>query len=251
MTAPATILREVQSPDVDVCARGLRRVAQALGADSVTAERASDWQVQRQALADLEPRLTELAGHADDVLRELTADALGAWQGDAALSALLVLARDGVERVRASAVGALEAWPDSLPARDAVLDATQSNKWSIRMRAARALVAFEGPDVVDALFTALVDDDSYVRQGAADSLARRPLPEFHARLRRLADYPAPHMLDAAMDLLGTIGTEEDAVFLARTGSWLNLSQPGFVRAWARRAARRIRDRQAPARAGKV
>ena len=112
------------------------------------------------------------------------------------------------------------------------------------MRAVRALHAFEGPEVTDALFAGLVDDDSYVRQGSADSLARRPLPEFHARLRRLADYPAPHMLDAAMDLFGTIGTPEDAVFLAKTGSWLNLSQPSFVRAWARKAAKRIRERSA-------
>ena len=244
MSSHATIFREVRSADADACARGLRRVTQMLATDSVHGKRPADWQAQRDALAELEPRFLELATGADDVLRELVADLLGAWLGDAARNALLVLARDGAERVRASAVGALESWPESAEAREAVLDGAQSNKWTIRMRAARALYAFEGPEIVDALFTALVDDDSYVRQGAADSLARRPLPEFHTRLRRLADYPMPHMLDAAMDLFGTIGNAEDAAFLAKTGSWLNLSQPSFVRAWARKAAKRIRARLA-------
>ncbi len=244
MSSHATILREVRSADGDACARGLRRVTQLLATDSVHGKRPADWQAQRDALAELEPRFLELAQSSDAVLRELTADLLGSWLGDAALAALLVLARDEAERVRASAVGALEAWPNDPAAKEAVLDAAQSNKWTIRMRAVRALYPFAGQEVVDALFSGLIDDDSYVRQGAADSLARRPLPEFHARLRRLADYPAPHMLDAAMDLFGTIGTAEDAVFLAKTGSWLNLSQPSFVRAWARKAAKRIRERLA-------
>ncbi len=244
MSASATIFREIRSADSDACARGLRRVTQRLATDSVHGKPPADWQAQRDALVELEPRFLELAQSADDVLRELVADLLGAWLGDAALAALLVLARDPAERVRASAVGALESWPHSAEAKEAVLDAAQSNKWTIRMRAVRALYAFEGQEAVDALFCGLIDDDSYVRQGAADSLARRPLPEFHARLRRLADYPAPHMLDAAMDLFGTIGTAEDAAFLAKTGSWLNLSQPSFVRAWARKAAKRIRARLA-------
>jgi hypothetical protein len=59
----------------------------------------------------------------------------------------------------------------------------------------------------------------------------------------MSDYPAPHLLDAAMDLLGAVGTAEDAKFLEKAGSWLNLSQPGFVRSWARKAARTIRKRQ--------
>lgn len=244
MSSHATIFREVRSIDPDACARGLRRVTQLLATDSVHGRRPDDWQAQRDALIELEPRFLELAQSPDDVLRELVADLLGAWLGDAALAALLILARDETERVRASAVGALESWPDSPEAKEAVLDAAQSNKWTIRMRAVRALYAFEGAEVTDALFAGLVDDDSYVRQGSADSLARRPLPEFHARLRRLADYPMPHMLDAAMDLFGTIGSTEDAAFLAKTGSWLNLSQPSFVRAWARKAAKRIRERNA-------
>ncbi len=244
MSAHATILREVRSADPDVCARGLRRVTQILATDSVHGRRPHDWQVHRDGLLELEPRFLELAHSTDDVLRELTADLLGAWLGDAALAALLILARDDEKRVRASAVGALESWPDSNEAKEAVLDAAQAKSWEIRMRAVRALHGFEGPEVVDALFSGLIDDDSYVRQGSADSLARKPLPEFHARLKRLADYPAPHMLDAAMDLFGTIGTAEDAAFLAKTGSWLNLSQPSFVRAWARKAAKRIRERLA-------
>ena len=244
MSSTATVLRDVRSADAEACARGLRRVTQLLATDSVHGQPPADWQARRDELQELEPRFHELATAENEVLRELVADLLGAWLGDEALRLLLVLARDEVERVRASAVGALESWPQSAEAKEAVLDGAQSNKWTIRMRAMRALYAFEGPEVVDALFSGLVDDDSYVRQGAADSLARRPLPEFHARLRRLADYPAPHMLDAAMDLFGTIGTADDAAFLAKTGSWLNLSQPGFVRAWARKAAKRIRARLA-------
>jgi hypothetical protein len=49
-------------------------------------------------------------------------------------------------------------------------------------------------------------------------------------------------MDAAVELLGTVGTRDDAEFLAKVGSWFNLSQPGQVRAWCRQAARRIRDR---------
>lgn len=244
MSAPATILRELRSPDAEVVARGLRRVAHDLGTDSLEGKRPADWEKRREALAEAEPRILELASSEDETLRELAADALGGWLGDAALAALLVLARDETARVRASAVGALEYWPEDPRVRDAVLDAAQSGKWTVRMRAARALHAFSGEDAVDALFDGLLDPDSYVRQGAADSLAKRDPAEFLPRLRRLADHPAPHMLDAAMDLFGTVGTAEDAAFLAKTGSWLNLSQPGFVRAWARKAAKRIRARLA-------
>lgn len=242
MASPQTLLRELRSPDVETQARGLRRIFQQLGTDSLTGQPPADWQQQRDALTEAEPRMLELAESPDDTVRELAADALSAWLGPHALEKLLILARDPTDRVRASAVGGLESWPEDERAKDAILDAAQSGKWSIRMRAARALHAFTGPDVVDTLFESLVDPDSYVRQGAADSLAKRDPQEFLPRLRRLADHPAPQMLDAAMDLLGTVGTKEDGDFLAKTGSWLNLSQPAFVRTWARRAAKRIRAR---------
>ena len=77
---------------------------------------------------------------------------------------------------------------------------------------------------------------------AADSLRRRDPTPYLEQLRALRDYPAPHMLDAALDLLGHVGTAEDLAFLDKTGSWFNLSQPGHVRSWARRAARQIRRR---------
>ena len=117
MSASATIFREIRSADSDACARGLRRVTQRLATDSVHSKPPADWQAQRDALVELEPRFLELAQSADDVLRELVADLLGAWLGDAALAALLVLARDPAERVRASAVGALESWPHSAEAK--------------------------------------------------------------------------------------------------------------------------------------
>jgi len=123
-----------------------------------------------------------------------------------------------------------------------LLGAVDAPQWPVRMRAARALWPFPGLEVEDALFEALLDPDSYVRLSAAHTLKRREPTGLLTRLRKLVDNPASHMLDAAMDLLGAIGTAEDAKFLAKAGSWLNLSQPPFVRAWSRKAASDIRKR---------
>jgi hypothetical protein len=241
----ATIQREVTSTDADVCAVGLRRLARWCGADSVTNERPADWPQRRAQVAELTPRLLELAESTDEVLRELAADALGAVLCDGALAALLKLCDDTVERVRATALGALEGFPDDDQARRKLLDALYAKPWTVRMRAARALIAFRGADIDDALFAALLDDDSHVRSLAGESLKVRPHDAWSPRLRKLIEHhPAPQQLDAAMDLMGAAGTAADAAFLKKVGSHFNLSQPSFVRAWARTAARAIGQRSA-------
>jgi len=237
------IRREIASDDVETCAKGLRRLAQLLGTDSLSNLRPSDWQEKRDELADLQPRIMQLTGSAEEMLRELSADALGGWLGDEALEALLILARDPGERVRASAVGSLEYWPDRESAHDALLEGASAKQWTVRMRAARAMAAHTSAETLDALFECLVDPDSYVRNNAAESLKRRDTATFLPRLRKMQrEYPAPQMLDCAIELLGAVGTAEDAEFLAKVGSWLNLSQPSFVRSWARRAAKQIKLR---------
>ena len=247
----ASLKRELASTDPDACASGLRRLTRYCGTDSVTEQRPPDIAQRRAELGDVEPRLLELAQSPDEVLRELAADALGAWLGAAALETLMTLAADPVERVRASAIGALEGWPHETRAQHALLYAVHAGRWTIRMRAARALRHFQDDEVDGALLEALVDPDSYVRLSAADSLRRRASAPYLERLRALRDYPAPHLLDAALDLLGAVGTPEDLPLLDKTGSWLNLSQPGHVRSWARKAARHIRQRQkAQARASR-
>jgi len=238
----ASLQRELASNDPDACASGLRRLTKFCGTDSVTEQRPADLALRRARLGDVEPRLLQLAHHEDEVLRELAADALGAWLGDAALEALITLAADPVERVRASAIGALEGWPHETRALHALLDAVHAARWTVRMRAARALRPFDDPEVDGALLEALVDPDSYVRLSAADALRRRDCAHYLERLRALRDYPAAHLLDAALDLLGAVGTAQDLPLLDKTGSWLNLSQPGHVRAWSRAAARQIRRR---------
>lgn len=244
MSSVDSLLREVRSADADACARGLRRLSRYCGTDSVTDARPPDWIAQRAEVIELAPRLLELATHADPVLRELAADALGAVQPDGALDALLLLCGDGDERVRATALGALEGWPDVEAARDRLLDAMCAKAWLIRLRAAKALRPFAGDAVDEALLEALTDPDSHVRSLACESLKRREPTRFRIQLRTLVTtYPAPHLLDAAMDLLGAAGTAEDVAFLKKVGSWLNLSQPGFIRAWARKAARSIQARQ--------
>ena len=70
----------------------------------------------------------------------------------------------------------------------------------------------------------------------------KPPEAYLANRRRLADYPAPNHLDAAIDLLGDVGTLEDAQFLSKVGGLFNLSQPAFIRSWARKAARKIKGR---------
>lgn len=238
----ASLQRELASQDPDACAHGLRRVVRYCGADSVHERRPDDLERRRAALGDIEPRLLELAASTDEVLRELAADALGAWLGDRALDALIALAADPIERVRASAVGALEGWPHDERALNTLLDALLAPRWTVRMNATRALRPFVDKQVDAGLLEALVDPDSYVRMSAADSLRRRDATQFIDPLRALRDYPAPHMLDAALDLLGHVGTADDLAFLDKTGSWFNLSQPSHVRSWARRAARQIRRR---------
>ncbi len=241
MSIPA-IRRDLASRDAETLAQGLRRLVHRLATDAVTDAPPADYAEVKAVLGELEPKLLDLSHHDDDAVRELAADALGVWLGDATQARLLELTQDPCERVRASAVGALEVFPNSPEAREVLLGAVDAPQWSVRMRAARALWPFVGLDVEDALFDALLDPDSYVRLSAAASLKRRESPELLARLRKLVDNPASHMLDAAMDLLGAIGTANDAKFLAKAGSWLNLSQPPFVRAWSRKAARDIRKR---------
>lgn len=239
----AVIRRELAADDVDTRARGLRRLSLYCGSSSVDNRRPADFAERRQSLADCEANLFDFARGEDEVMRELAADALGAWLGDQALAVLLELTSDPVERVRASAIGALEGWPDDSRVLDVLLNALDAPRWTVRMRAARALAPFQDPQADDGLLEALVDPDSYVRSGACDALQQRDPARYLERLRKLSDYPAPHLLDAAMDLLGAVGTVEDAKFLEKAGSWLNLSQPGFVRSWARKAARKIRKRQ--------
>jgi len=238
------IRRDLKLHDADIVANGLRRLTKYLGTDAVHNRRPEDFPARRAALADLEPRLLELAQSTDDVLRELAADALGAFLGDAPLQRLLALAQDANERVRATAIGALEGWPDSAAARELLLASAAGGHWTVRMRAARALGAFAGDDVVETLLEGLLDPDSYVRMASADALRRHDPATFLGQLRRLADYPAPHLLDAAIDLLGDVGTPQDAEFLAKVGGWFNLSHPKFIRDWARAAAAKIRKRHA-------
>lgn len=228
--------------DADLVANGLRRLIRHLGGDAEKDARPADFAERKQQLIDLEPRLIELSRSEDDVLRELAADALGSFLGDAARDRLLALAQDPTDRVRASAIGALEGWPEDSAARNLLLASAAGGHWTVRMRACRALRTFAGTDVIDVLMEGLLDPDSYVRFASGDALRARPSEEYLGRLRQLSDYPAPHQLDAAMDLLGDVGTLQDAEFLSKVGAWLNLSQPQFIRRWARAAARKIRTR---------
>lgn len=240
----AAIRRELAREDPDLICQGLRRLARWLGADSDD-QRPADFVARKAALSDLEPRVLGLSSHTHNEVRELAADALGAWLGDAALERLLQLTEDSHERVRAAAIGSLEGWPDSAQAEELLLVSLTAGHWTVRMQAARALRQFRSPEVARTLLEGLVDPDSYVRYGSAESLKSQLTEHYLPKLRRLQqDYPAPHLLDAAIDLLGEVGTAEDAAFLAKVGGWFNLSQPRFIRAWARKAAARIRQRLA-------
>jgi HEAT repeat protein len=239
------IRRDLALSDPDLVAQGLRRLARWLGTDTNNV-RPAEFSQRRAELLDLEPRLLELSRSQDDMVRELATDALGAFLGDAAVARLVELAEDSCERVRASAVGALEYWPDHPKARVLLLASSAGGHWTVRMRATRALGGFSGADVIEVLMEGLLDPDSYVRFAAADSLRRQPAETFLPRLRQYADYPAPHLLDAAIDLLGDAGTREDEKFLSHVGGLFNLSQPKFIRSWARKAAKRIRIRLAKA-----
>ena len=189
------------------------------------------------------PRLHELSRSDDEVIRELAADVLACWLDEAALTRLLEMVEDPAERVRASVVGAMEGWPAHDRARQVALDGVDAPHWSVRMRAARALAPFAGRDVDQALMSALADPSGFVRTSAADSLRQREPSGYIESLRKLCkDYPVPHLMDEAIDLLGHVGTADDAAFLAKVGSWFNLAQPSSIRARCRQAARHIRQR---------
>lgn len=237
----ALIRRDLALSDPDLVAQGLRRLVRWLGTDADN-RRPAEFDARKSELADLETRLLALSAHEDDVLRELSADALGAWQGEAALHRLIELAQDGQERVRASAVAGLESWPHDAAARSLLMASAAGGHWTVRMQAVRALGAFGGDDVLDTLLEGLLDPDAFVRYAAAASLRRHPGESYRARLRKLVDSPAPHLLDAAIDLLGDVGNAEDGKFLADVGGWFNLAQPKTIRGWARKAAKKIRAR---------
>lgn len=242
--ASRVTVRALFSEHPDAICKALRELARGLGADSVHDRRPEDYDDKRAAFAehDCEARLLELSRNDDDAVRELAADALGVWGGEAARERLIKLCQDPVVEVRASAAGALEHWPDDREVAEVLLIAADDSKWIVRMQATRALRGFPGSDVDRALMTSLLDPDSFVRTTAADALAVRPAEQVLPHLRKLFDHPAPHTFDAAFELAGRIGTAEDGVFLARVGRFTNWSQPAEVKRWARDAARAIRAR---------
>ena len=194
--------------------------------------------------ADCGARLLVLSKNRDDTVRELATDALGVWGGDAARDRLHELVGDESLAVRASAIGALAGWAHERPSAEVMLIALEDSKWIVRLRAAHGLAEAPGDDVDRALVHALLDPDSFVRTTVADALVRRPIERILPRIRKLMEHPAPHLFDAAFDVLGRIGSEEDAVFLARVGRLTNFSQPSQVKTWARAAAQAIRRRNA-------
>lgn len=242
--ASRVTVRALFAEHPDAICKALRELARGLGRDSVHDERPADYEERRAELADkgCGERLLELS-HADDpVVRELAADALGVWGGEPARARLITLCQDAVTEVRASAAGALEHWPDDPEVAEVLLITVDDSKWLVRLQSARAMRRVPGAEIDAALMTALLDPDSFVRNTAADALALRPPADILPRLRALFDHPAPHTFDAAFELAGKIGTEEDAVFLARVGRFTNWSQPAQVKRWARLAARAIRAR---------
>ncbi len=241
----AVTLRALQQHHADAWCKALRDIARRMGTDAETGARPADAAALRQELVAVggEERLLSLSREAAAVVRELAIDALSVFGGDGARARLLEACGDEVLEVRASAVGGLEAWPDDREIVEVLLIALEDSKWLVRMRAARALAGMAGSDVDAALIATLLDSESYVRTTAADALALRPPEAILPRLRRLMQQPSPHLFDAAFDLMGQIGVEEDAAFLARVGRFTNWSQPGPVKAWARAAARAIRERQ--------
>jgi hypothetical protein len=240
-----TIHRLCFSDNADMCSKGLREIVRQLGTDSVTSELPADYAQMRAELAEkgTEELLLKLSSSDDAVHRELSVAALGAWQGDAARDVIIAATEDAEDMVRATAIGALEAWPESENGYEILLVAIDDAKWPVRMQAARALRTFPGKDADEALLNTLLDPNADVRFTASFSLFNRDHAVILPQLRELFDHPAPHLFDAGLDLLGDIGTAEDAKFLGRVGSLFNFSQPGHVRKWARDAARKIKARQ--------
>lgn len=234
------------SDNVELCAKGLREATRTLGTDSVTNKRPADYDEIRADLAEkgLLARLLELSASEESVLRELSIATLGNWGGDEAKAAILKATEDPDDMVRATAVGALEGWPNSEEAYEILLLAIDDAKWPIRMQASRAMRPFPGRDADKALLATVLDPNSHVRYTAAESLRHRDTSKVLPDLRELFDHPAPHLFDAGFDLLGDIGTAEDAKFLSTVGSFFNFSQPGHVRGWARAARKKIKSRLA-------
>ena len=238
-----SIVRGLRSDNPAMITRALRRLVRLLGAD-VDDDKRVGWQATYDAFAaeDIERELLRHADSEDDATRELAMDGLAVWQGDAALAKLLERAADEVVEVRASAVGGLEGWPDSVDALDTLVAAADEGEWNVRWRAARVLARFDDPEAVDALFGALLDPDSNVRCTAGDALIHHEPTAILPRLRKYFDHPSAHMLDSALELMGEIGGPDDAKFLTKVGAWTNLSQPSQVRRWARDASKRIKLR---------
>lgn len=234
------------SDNEEMCAKGLRDLARGLGTDSVTNQQPADYAENRAELKEkgVEDRLLLLAHSDNPVYRELAVAALGTWLGDKALAAVLKACEDDEVMVRATAIGALEGWPDCEEGYELLLIAAEDAKWSVRMQAARALRPYPGADAEEALFELLVDPNANVRYSASEALRQRDRSSVLPRLRTFFDHPAPHLFDAAFDLIGDIGDESDTKFLDKVGSFFNFSQPGHVRKWARDASRQIKARLA-------
>jgi HEAT repeat protein len=124
---------------------------------------------------ELDAALMDLLGDADALVVDAAAFALGERRVDAALGALLDVARDHADaRCRECAVAALGVIGDDRAVPTVI--AALSDKAPVRRRAVVALANFEGPEVDAALEAASEDRDWQVR-AAVDQLERPDVDE--------------------------------------------------------------------------
>lgn len=173
-------LESLRHPDAGVRASALRALARmnALTSDQLASALADRDPEVRRAAAELSVSFPDVMVHqlmsdSDVFVAEMAAWSIGERPSptDAEVEALITNCTEHPEQlVREACAAALGSLADPR-GRDAVLAACK-DKPAVRRRAVLALAVFEGPEVEEAIDTALKDTDWQVRQNA--EILRRP-----------------------------------------------------------------------------
>jgi cyclophilin family peptidyl-prolyl cis-trans isomerase/HEAT repeat protein len=157
--------------------------------------------------------LASLAGDPNAMVRATAAFALGLTNDPAAIEPLLKFAADKDGTVAAEAVEALSKLAPATPLVRYEEFTKGREREGVRARAIRFLFRFKSDEASAMAVSALEAPSPAIRQEAAYTLARRPLPAALPQLELLITDPAPQTRAYAVTALGRIGSADSVSHL--------------------------------------
>lgn len=134
------------------------------------------------------PEMLERARSENSLWSEVAIEGLAVMRSEEALPVLLRLSAEEPERRRAQALRALSAWPPSPESRELFLQASVSNRQSLRIASTHGLPSYEDDAVVERLVELALDEsDSLVQSNGLSALTRLPAPAATPALQELIE----------------------------------------------------------------